>query len=206
LATPLPPPGGLPVVQGVAVGLLLLFGFAVPPLLQLKKVSTLRVLRGELGSPQAGLLGGYLLGFVALAALMFWVAGEVALGAYVVGAFTVALAVFSLIARLAIRLAAAARGGAGRSGGIGWRYGLASLERRASASVVQIVALALGFMALMLLTVIRGDLLEAWQKAVPPDAPNRFVVNIQPEQVAPVRAVLAAGACFQSWRRWFVDA
>jgi putative ABC transport system permease protein len=196
LATPLPPPGGLPVVQGVAVGLLLLFGFAVPPLLQLKKVSTLRVLRGELGSPQAGLLGGYLLGFVALAALMFWVAGEVALGAYVVGAFTVALAVFSLIARLAIRLAAAARGGAGRSGGIGWRYGLASLERRASASVVQIVALALGFMALMLLTVIRGDLLEAWQKAVPPDAPNRFVVNIQPEQVAPVRAVLAAGALF----------
>jgi putative ABC transport system permease protein len=196
LATPLPPPGGLPVVQGVAVGLLLLFGFAVPPLLQLKKVSTLRVLRGELGSPQAGLLGGYLLGFVALAALMFWVAGEVALGAYVVGAFTVALAVFSLLARLAIRLAAAARGGAGRSGGIGWRYGLASLERRASASVVQIVALALGFMALMLLTVIRGDLLEAWQKAVPPDAPNRFVVNIQPEQVAPVRAVLAAGALF----------
>ncbi|MEF8724994.1 MAG: FtsX-like permease family protein [Candidatus Accumulibacter delftensis] len=196
LATSLPPPGGLPVVQGVAVGLLLLFGFAVPPLLQLKKVSTLRVLRGELGSPQAGLLGGYLLGFVALAALMFWIAGEVALGAYVVGAFTVALAVFSLIARLAIRLAAAARGGAGRSGGIGWRYGLASLERRASASVVQIVALALGFMALMLLTVIRGDLLEAWQKAVPPDAPNRFVVNIQPEQVAPVRAVLAAGALF----------
>ncbi|EXI83148.1 MAG: acidobacterial duplicated orphan permease [Candidatus Accumulibacter appositus] len=192
LATPLPPPGTLPLLQGVAVGLLLLFGFAVPPLLQLKKVSTLRVLRGELGSPQAGLLGGYLLGFVALAGLMFWVAGEVALGAYVVGAFTAAVLVFSLIARLAIRLAAAARGAAGSAGGIGWRYGLASLERRASASVVQIVALALGFMALMLLTVTRGDLLDAWQRAIPPDAPNRFVVNIQPEQVAPVRALLAA--------------
>lgn len=192
LATPLPPPGVLPLLQGGAVGLLLLFGFAVPPLLQLKKVSTLRVLRGELGSPQVGLLGGYVLGFVALAGLMFWVAGEVALGAYVVGAFTAAVLVFSLIARLAIRLAAAARGAAGTSGGIGWRYGLASLERRASASVVQIVALALGFMALMLLTVTRGDLLDAWQRATPPDAPNRFVVNIQPEQVAPVRALLAA--------------
>ena len=66
LATPLPPPGLLPVVQGVAVGMLLLFGFAVPPLLQLKRVATLRVLRGELGSPQAGLLGAYLLGFAAL--------------------------------------------------------------------------------------------------------------------------------------------
>jgi putative ABC transport system permease protein len=68
-------------------------------------------------------------------------------------------------------------------GGIGWRYGLASLERRASASVVQIVALALGFMALLLLTVIRGDLLDAWRKAVPPmrrtaswsiSSPNRW--------------------------------
>ena len=192
LATPLPPPGLLPVVQGVAVGMLLLFGFAVPPLLQLKKVPTLRVLRGELGNPQAALLGGYLIGFLVLTGLMFWVAGEIALGAYVVAGFSAALLVFSLIARLVIRLAAAARGGAGTAGGIGWRYGLASLERRASASVVQIVALALGFMALILLTVTRGDLLDAWQRAVPPDAPNRFVVNIQPEQVAPVRAALAA--------------
>ena len=40
LATPLPPPGPLPAVQGVVVGMVLLFGFAVPPLLQLRKVST----------------------------------------------------------------------------------------------------------------------------------------------------------------------
>ncbi|MCP5247793.1 MAG: ABC transporter permease [Candidatus Accumulibacter sp.] len=189
LATPLPPPGLLPVGQGVVVGMLLLFGFAVPPLLQLKKVPTLRVLRGELGSPQAGLLGGYLLGLLALAGLMFWVAGEVALGSYVVVGFATALIVFALFARLAVRLAAAARG---RPGGVGWRYGLASLERRATASVVQIVALSLGFMALLLLTVIRDDLLDAWRRAVPADAPNRFVVNIQPEQVTPVRAALAA--------------
>jgi putative ABC transport system permease protein len=196
LATPLPAPGPLPAVQGVAVGLLLLFGFAVPPLLQLQKVSTLRVLRRELGAPRGGLLGGYLLGFLALSGLMFWVAGEVELGAYVVGGFSAALILFALIARLAVRLAASLRGrgrsSAGRSAGIGWRYGLASLERRASASVVQIVALSLGFMALLLLTVIRGDLLDAWRQAVPPEAPNRFVVNIQPDQVAPVRAALAA--------------
>jgi putative ABC transport system permease protein len=194
LATPLPPPGLLPAAQGVLVGLLLLFACAVPPLLQLKRVSTLRVLRRELGSPRVGLLGGYLSGFAALAVLMFWVAGEIALGAYVVAGFSVALFVFALLARIVVRLAAAARGGvsAGRSAGIGWRYGLASLERRASTSVVQIVALALGFMALLLLTVTRGDLLDAWQRAVPPDAPNRFVVNIQPEQVEEVRALMVA--------------
>ena len=130
---------------------------------------------------------------------MFWVAGEVELGAWVVAGFTIALIAFALIARLAVRLAAAARGGGrgewgGRGGqaGIGWRYGLASLERRASASVVQIVALSLGFMALLLLTAIRGDLLDAWRGAVPVEAPNRFVINIQPEQVAPVRARMIA--------------
>ena len=195
LATPLPPPTMLPALQGVAVGLLLLFGFAVPPLIQLKRVSTLRVLRRELGSPRPGLLGGYLLGLLALAGLMFWVAGELRLGAYVVGGFSAALLVFAVIARLAIRLAAGLRGGLHASssagGGIGWRYGLASLERRSGSSVVQIVALALGFMALLLLTVIRGDLLDAWRRAVPPEAPNRFVVNIQPDQVAGVRRAFA---------------
>lgn len=189
LASPLPPPGLLPALQGAAVGLLLLFGFALPPLLQLKRVSTLRVLRREFSSggvPPARLLGGYALGLLALAGLMFWVAGEARLGAWVVGGFAGALLVFALIARVGVRLAALARGAA-RGGGIGWRYGLASLERRAAASVVQIVALALGFMALLLLTVTRGDLIEAWRQAVPPDAPNRFVINIQPGQVAALR-------------------
>ena len=193
LATPLPQPGLMPAVQGSIIGVLLLFGFALPPLLQLKSVSTLRVLRREISSgalPPSRLIGGYALGLAALAGLMFWVAGEIRLGAYVVGGFSAAMLVFALVARGTIRLAALVRGSA-RSrtgqGGIGWRYGLASLERRSAASVVQIVALALGFMALLLLTVTRNDLLDAWQKAIPPEAPNRFVVNIQPDQLDDVR-------------------
>ncbi len=197
LATPLPLPGLMPAVQGSLIGVLLLFGFALPPLLQLKSVSTLRVLRREFSSgalPPSRLIGGYVLGLAALAGLMFWVAGEIRLGAYVVAGFSLAMIVFALVARGTIRLAALVRGSA-RSrtgqGGIGWRYGLASLERRSAASVVQIVALALGFMALLLLTVTRNDLLDAWQKAIPPEAPNRFVVNIQPDQLDDVRRSFA---------------
>jgi putative ABC transport system permease protein len=66
--------------------------------------------------------------------------------------------------------------------------------------------LALGFMALLLLTVVRGDLLDAWRRAVPPEAPNRFVINIQPDQVEPVRAALAAQGLSPNWHRWFAGA
>lgn len=189
LAASLPAPGFLPAVQGIAVGLSLLFGFALPPVLQLKRVSTLRVLRREFSSgalPPLRLLAGYAAGLVLLAGLMFWMAGEARLGSFIVGGFAGATLLFGLVAWLAIRLAASLRHGGG-SDGVGWRYGLASLRRHAGASVVQIVALALGFMALILLTATRNDLLEAWQRAIPADAPNRFVVNIQPEQLTPVR-------------------
>jgi putative ABC transport system permease protein len=208
LATSLPPPGALPAVQGVFVGLLLLFGFSLPPLLQLRRVSTLRVLRRELftaGMPSPRLAAGYAAGLAALAGLMFWVAGEARLGAYVVAGFTAALLAFAGVAWLAVRLSArlrpAASAGAGRDDGrsdgrgdgrFGWRYGIASLRRHTAASVVQVVALSLGFTALLLLTVTRTELLSAWQRAVPPDAPNRFVINIQPDQRDEVQRFFAA--------------
>ena len=43
-------------------------------------------------------------------------------------------------------------------------------------------------MALLLLTVVRGDLLRNWRASLPPDAPNQFLVNVLPDQVDGVRA------------------
>ncbi|MBS1188976.1 MAG: putative ABC-type transport system involved in lysophospholipase biosynthesis, permease component [Rhodocyclaceae bacterium] len=189
LATPLPAPSWLPVGQGGAVAAVLLFGFALPPLFQLRRVPTLRVLRRELGPPQPTFLGGYGLGLGFLVALMYWMAGDIRLGTYAVGGFALALLVFVLAARGAVRSLGAIRG----AGRFGWRQGLANLERHAWASTVQIVALALGIMAMLLLTVTRTELLAAWQRSTPPDAPNRFVINIQPDQVDAVGRVLAAG-------------
>jgi putative ABC transport system permease protein len=59
---------------------------------------------------------------------------------------------------------------------------------------VQIVALSLGLMALLVLTVVRGDLMAAWRLATPADAPNRFIINIQPDQREGVaRQIVGAG-------------
>ena len=179
IAASLPQPGFFPVLQGYAAGMLLLLGFALPPLLQLKNVPAIRVIRREVGAPRQSALAGYALGLAALAALLLWQAGEFKLGATVFGGFTAAFILFWLVGLGALRLAAML----GRAGSVSWRYGLANLRRRSRANAVQIVALALGLTVLLLLTFIRGDLLEAWRTKLPQDAPNRFVVNIQPAQV-----------------------
>jgi putative ABC transport system permease protein len=123
-----------------------------------------------------------------LAGLIIWVAGNARLGLLAVGGFAGALGGFWVLARLFIAAISRLRGGAG----FGWRQGLASLTRHASSGAIQVVALAIGLMAMLLLTVIRGELLDAWQKSLPLDAPNRFIINIQPEQREAISAVLKA--------------
>lgn len=178
LGTDLPAPSLLPALQGFVTGYVLLLGFAVPPLLQLKAVPALRVLRREAGAPRARPLLAYAMGLTALAALLVWQSGDGRLAAYALGGFGVAFLLFALAALGVLHLASRL----GRHAGFAWRYGLANLRRRSRANTVQIVSLALGLTAILLLAFTRSDLLEAWQARTPPDAPNRFVLNIQPEQ------------------------
>jgi putative ABC transport system permease protein len=191
VSTELPLPGVRPALEGALVAGVLLFGFAMPPLLQLARVPTLRVLRRELGPPAPLAVIGYLFGFLLLCGLIFRAAGDVRLGALAIAGFSGALALFWLLAWLAIRLVSRWRGAFSVGVGFGWRQGLATLVRHGSANTLKIVALGIGLMALLLLGVTRLELVDAWQKSVPADAPNRFVINIQPEQQAGVAQWLA---------------
>lgn len=175
----LPRPAALASVQGFVAGLALLIGFALPPVMNLKQVSTLRVMRRDIGAPRAFGLAGYAAGYAMIAGLIFWKAGEFNLAATVLGGFTLAMAASAVLAFLAVRSFAVFRRGAGGP----WRLGLAAIQRRAAGSVVQIIALALGLMALLSLTLIRGELLQSWRDTLPPEAPNRFLVNIQSDQL-----------------------
>ena len=183
ISTTLPLPSLLPAVQGFACGLVLLLGFALPPLAQLRQVPPLRVLRKDIGLPTGRAALGYLVGLVGFFALLLWSADDLKIGALTAGGFAIGLVVFALVAWLALQLLRPLRAMTGKLG-ISWRFALAAVQRRPAATVVQLVSLAVGLMALLLLTVTRTDLVNAWRSSAPPDAPNRFIVNIQPDQVA----------------------
>jgi putative ABC transport system permease protein len=182
----LPPPGLAPLLQGAATGLVLLLGFALPPLLQLKEVPALRVMRRDVGPPRQSALAAYVMGFGAVFALLWWQADDLKLGSYVFGGFAGAFGVFAAIGYGALKLI----GRFGRAGSVSWRYGLANLLRRPRANAVQITAIAVALTAILLLTLIRADLLDSWRRRLPPDAPDRFLVNIQPEQRGPLAEFL----------------
>ncbi|MFN3593055.1 MAG: ABC transporter permease [Thiobacillaceae bacterium] len=178
IGTPLPQPSALPALQGLTTGYVLLLGFALPPLMQLKRVPALHVLRREAGRPRVRPLLAYAAGLITLTALVIWQTGNVKLAAYTLAGFAAAAALFALSSLASLHLAALA----GRRSSFAWRYGLANLRRRASSNTVQIVALSLGITAILLLAFTRSDLIAAWRAKTPPDAPNRFIINIQPEQ------------------------
>jgi len=179
----LPQPSVLPLLKAAISGFALLLGFAFLPLLQLRKVSPLRVLRREMGMPEASgwLIYGLAVGVLAL--LFLWHAGSLKLGMAVLGGLLAGLLVFGWLAWLLLH-------GLARNAFFfqsHWRHAFSNLMRHGRSAAVQVVALSLGGMALLVLTLVRADLLEAWQGKLPPDAPNRFVVNIQSDQLQPVQ-------------------
>jgi len=184
----IPPASLMPALQGYGVGMVVLLAFGAPPVLALRRVSALRVLRRELdgAEPSAWLVA--LTGFVGLGALLWWKAGSATLGTYMLLGILATLAVLAVLAWLLIivvrRLRSRLRGSL--------RYGLANVSRRAGTSVAQVSALGLGLMALLLLTFVRTDLLDRWQLSLAADAPNRFIINVQEDQVQPVREFMAA--------------
>ncbi len=183
----LPAPGWRPAVQGAVIGLVLVLGFTIPPLLRLRNVPTLRALRSDVAVAEPSSLAAYALGLGSLAALIVWQAGDVKLGGLAVAGFALALGVAALAGYGLIRALSRLRAGATGP----WRYGLANLRRRTGSSLVQVMALGVGIMAMLLLMVVRSDLILKWQKSMPADMPNRFAINIQNDQLPPVKAYFA---------------
>ena len=183
----LPPASFLPALQGVSTGLLLLVGFALPPILQLRNVPHNRVIRREQDAPQPLTLATYGLGLSMFVGLLLWQAGDIKLGLLTAAGFLLGMLGFAFVGWVAVASLKQLRGLIDHSA---WRFAITALQRRPGATVIQVVSLALGLMALLLLTVVRGDLIAAWKKSTPADAPNQFVINIQPDQKIEIEARL----------------
>ncbi|RXZ43374.1 ABC transporter permease [Crenobacter cavernae] len=182
----LPPPGWLPWAMGPAAALLLLAGLALPPLMTVRRVPAVAVLRVELPARRPEWLAPLAAIFVLLA-LTAYLVGDAVAALWLLAAlagFLAAVGVVALGSVLALRRLPLA-------GRVGWRYGVANLARRPWLAVIQVVALSVGLMALLTLTVVRADLIGAWRASVPVDAPNKFVINIQPEQRETVAGLFA---------------
>ena len=175
-AARLPPPGNGPWLTGPLSALIMLAGLAAPPLMAVRRVSPLAVLREALPVPRIGLVTP-MLALGALLALAAWQIAELSLVAWLIAG----VAVYIMLAAMAggailLVLRRLAAGGIGA----GWRLSVVSLSRRPWLSLLQVVALSAGLMALLTLTVVRGDLIGAWQSSLPMDAPNQFAINVQP--------------------------
>ena len=186
LRADLPAPSLYPIALGVGTATVLLIGFALPSLLTLKNTPPLRVLRHDLSPPPPSAILTYSSALVALGALVYWSVRDIELVAIILGGSAIAGVVLYVGGRLLAGALGALRG----SVGVSWRYGLANVARRGPLSAIQVVAFGLGLMVLLFLTFVRTDLLANWRATLGEDVPNRFVINIQPDEAPSVRNIL----------------
>lgn len=186
LGMDLPAAGLAPIGHGLAVGFLVLLSFAAPPLLALRTVPALRVLRRDLTATEPSAWAVVLLGLTGITVLLWWKAGSAVLALSVLVGVLMS---FMLLAVLALGLIAILQTLRPRLRGP-WRYGLANVARRRGSALAQLSALGLGLMTILLLTLVHTDLIARWQQSIPVDAPNRFIINVQADQRAGLQALL----------------
>jgi putative ABC transport system permease protein len=168
------------VLFGLGMGLTLLLAFGLPPVLQLAQVPPLRVIRRDVGQLKPASLAVLGLGVSGFAALLLAASSDLTLGLIAVGGFAAAALLFAGLSWLAVKLL---RRSVNESTAPRWLVlATRQVSARPAYTVVQVSALAVGLLALVLLVLLRTDLISSWRQATPADAPNRFVINVMPEQ------------------------
>jgi putative ABC transport system permease protein len=176
----LPAASFMPVLLGLGMGLTLLLAFGLPPVLQLAQVPALRVIRRDVGNLRPASLGVLAIGVAGFAALLMTVSSDLVLGLIAVGGFAGAVLVFAALSWVAVKLL---RKSVNETTAPRWLVlATRQISARPAYTVVQVSALSVGLLALVLLVLLRTDLISSWRQATPPDAPNRFVINVMPEQ------------------------
>ena len=185
----LPWPGPEPFVVGIVTGFVCLAAFALPPLLNLRRISPMRVIRRE---PDRGLSNAITYGFAAAGSmgLLVWYSKSVWLTVWALAGATLVCVTFAVLALALLR------GGrmVGMQAGSSWRLALAGLQRRRRENVAQITIFGLAIMILLILLLVRTALLAEWRAQIPQNAPNHFLINVAADEVGAVQNLLHAHA------------
>ena len=172
--------GLLAISFGFIVGMVTLTGFALPPLLRLKHVSPLRVLRRELEPlpTSAWLIYGFSIGLIGLLIWKYTNDIKMTTAILVVGMLTLLVLGFLIYVLLILARQLLP------SMSLPWRFGLQGLLKNSPASISQILAFSITLVAMVISFTLRTDLIDNWQKQLPDNAPNHFALNIFPNQQA----------------------
>jgi putative ABC transport system permease protein len=192
VALALLPPADI-ILRTASVGFLACLGFALLPLLQVRDIPPLAVLRdnsGGLGRLRLVLralpVGLFLFALLTLLSIL----GSTSLQRGLV--FPIGLAgVFLLLLLAGQLLIIAARRGAKASPGYLTRQGLANLFRPQNQTLLFVVSLGLGVCLLTLTVLARAQVLRQIAVTESGAGPNLYLVDVQPDQADDVRALLA---------------
>ena len=160
----------------------------LPHIRTLKNIPTINILRKNFVLLPQQVWLNYLPVALVVISLIFWIAKTPKLALAFLAGIAGICVVAGLLAYVLALLLHRASQGKNISNTVG--LGMANLKRRLGLSIAQIVGFSLGAMVLMLLVMIKTDLLQSWQKSLPLDAPNRFIINIQQNQVEPVKTFI----------------
>lgn len=174
----LPPADLWPALAGMATGLVALAGFALPPLAALGRVPPLRVLRRDMLPVPASSWLVYGAALVALGLIMWRLSLDLKLTLALLGGGLLAALVLGgllLIGLQSLRRLL-------QRAALPWRLGLGQLLRHPLAAAGQSLAFGLILLAMALIALLRGELLDTWQDQLPDDAPNHFALNVLPAE------------------------
>lgn len=187
LGVALPWPSPWPLLLSLGVVLLMLAGFALPPVIAALATPPVRVLQRAATASNSARASAFA-ALAAVGALLWLQAGDIKLAAFIAIGAAATATILALLAWALIRLLRPLR----TRTGVAWRFGLGNLVRRGPDTVAQTVALGVALLSLLLVTVVRQDLLGTWRNRLPADTPNQFLINIQREQREPLQAFFIA--------------
>jgi putative ABC transport system permease protein len=177
-----------PLLAGLATGLAVLAGFALPPVMRLRDVPPLRVLRRDLTPLPGNAWVVYGIAVATVVLLMWRYTGNAALTLTALAGGAAACLILGMLGLVLLLLARNLRVPVG----VAWRFGLNNLWRRRRTSISQILAFGLALLAMAVIGLVRTDLLNTWENQLPAEVPNHFGINILPDQVEGVHDFLAA--------------